>query len=99
MRVDSATNFTPVSTPATAAASTAKAAPRDAETAAPAADSGFSPTGDLSRLLSLVKEIPDVRGEVILEVLNRSASGELTSPQAALDTAAAVADSNVLRGS
>lgn len=96
MRVDSATNFTPISTPATPAAG--KAPPRDAETAAPAADSGFSPTGDLSRLLQLVKEIPDVRGEVILEVLNRSTSGELTSPQAAIDTAAAVADSNVLRG-
>lgn len=97
MRVDSATNFTPISTPATPAA--AKAAPRDAETAAATADSGFSPTGDLSRLLQLVKQIPDVRGEVILEVLNRASTGELASPQAALDTAAAVADSNVLRGS
>lgn len=96
MRVDSATNFTPVSTPATTAA--AKAAPRDTETAAAAADSGFSPTGDLSRLLQLVKQVPDVRGEVILDVLNRASSGELGSPQAALDTAAAVADSNVLRG-
>lgn len=96
MRVDSAINFTPVTTPQTAAA--AKASPRDAETAAAAADSGFSPTGDLSRLLQLVKKIPDVRGEVVLEVLNRANSGELASPQAALDTAAAVTDSNVLRG-
>lgn len=96
MRVDSATNFTPVtSTPTTGAA---KAAPRDAESAVATADSGFSPTGDLSRLLQLVRQIPDVRGEVVLDVLNRANAGELASPQAALDTAAAVADSNVLRG-
>jgi hypothetical protein len=98
MRVDSATNFTPVTTAQTAG--TAKVAPRDADTAAAAAaaDTGFSPTGDLSRLLQMVKQIPDVRGEVIMDVLNRASSGDLTSPQAALDTASAVADSNVLRG-
>ena len=53
---------------------------------------GFSPTSDLARLISLVKEVPEMRGELIQEVLERASVGELNTRTAATDTAAAMLD-------
>ena len=47
----------------------------------------FTPTSDLTRLLSQVHSIPDVRTEVIDNIESRVASGEFSSPTAAAETA------------
>jgi hypothetical protein len=53
---------------------------------------GFSPTPDLAKLLALVKEVPEVRGELVQEVLERASVGELNTRTAATDTASAMLD-------
>jgi hypothetical protein len=67
-----------------------KTAVRDAEAAQ--ADASFTPTADLSKLLELVRQVPDVRTDLVQEVSARAAVGELTSREAATDTAAALLD-------
>jgi hypothetical protein len=53
---------------------------------------GFSPTSDLTKLIALVQLSPDVRAEMIQDVSERAAVGELLSRTAATDTAAAMLD-------
>jgi len=91
MRIDSSL---PVTTPAVNATpeggskvGMSKATPKDADGADAA---GFNPTADLSHLLALVKQTPDVRADVVQDVQGRAAAGELTSRTAAVDTAAAM---------
>ncbi len=48
----------------------------------------FSPTADLSKLLELVRQVPDVRADVVQDVTARAAAGELATRTAATDTAA-----------
>lgn len=62
------------------------------ETSSADTTSGFNPTADLTHLLSLVKQTPDVRSDVVQDVQARAAVGELTSRPAAVDTAAAILD-------
>ena len=57
-----------------------------------AAAGGFSPTSDLARLIALVKAAPEVRADVVTELLERTAAGELQTRTAATDTAAALLD-------
>jgi len=93
MRIESSL---PVTTPAVNATAEggskvgmSKAAPRDADGTDAA---GFNPTSDLTQLLALVKQAPDVRADVVQDVQGRAAAGELTSRTAAVDTAAALLD-------
>lgn len=53
---------------------------------------GYAPTADLARLLATVRELPDVREDLVREASNRVASGELFTPQAANEAAIAAAD-------
>lgn len=54
-------------------------------------ESLFTPTTDLSRWLEMVKISPEIRPEVVRDVTTRLAMGELDTPSAAADTAAAIA--------
>lgn len=54
--------------------------------------SSFAPTTDLTQLLAAVKQLPDVRADVVQSVTARAAAGELTTTAAAQDTAAAALD-------
>lgn len=54
--------------------------------------SSFAPTTDLKQLLAAVKQLPDVRDDVVQSVSARANSGELTTPAAAQDTANAALD-------
>jgi hypothetical protein len=69
---------------------TAKPLSRDGEVASTGSTNGFAPTGDLARLLSAVKELPDVRADLVQDVASRVASGEVLTQAAATDTAAAL---------
>lgn len=70
------------------AAGTAPKAARSPEPSTTAADAGsFTPTSELTALLTAVKQAPDVRPEVVESVAARLASGELDTPEAAADTA------------
>lgn len=91
MRIESTNPFTPSAATAGTDSTLAKAATGSGvrETAAAG---GFAPTSDLSRLLSLVRAEPEVRADVIAEVMQRSAAGDLSTRQAATDTAAALLD-------
>lgn len=51
---------------------------------------GVARSGELSRLLSLLSEAPEVRDEVINEVKSRYEAGELNTPHATQDSAAAM---------
>ncbi len=96
MRIESNNPFGPAVTPAPVggdsgvrkAAAAAASGVKEA-----AASGGFAPTGDLSRLLSLVRAEPEVRTDVVSDVTARAATGELNTRQAATDTAAAFLDS------
>jgi hypothetical protein len=55
--------------------STAKATPAE----------GFAPTSDLAKLLQALRELPEVREEVVYDVKFRILSGELDGPDAAAD--------------
>lgn len=92
MRIDSSL---PVTSPAVNAspeggpkASASKAVM--GETSGTDATGGFNPTAHLARLVALVKEIPEMRAEMVQEVLERASAGELASRTAAVDTAAAL---------
>lgn len=100
MRIDGSNSFSPVNagTASGAVPNAGTTKPAAVGSAADAVGTGFTPTADLTRLLELVKQIPDIRADVIQQVLAKAEAGELTSPQAALDTAAAVLDSNTLAG-
>ncbi|MDB5307468.1 MAG: hypothetical protein JWO38_1670 [Gemmataceae bacterium] len=79
-------------TPANTASRTAGQAPDGS--AAPAAEAGaFTPTTDLATLLSAVRNTPEIRADVVQSAATRLAAGELTTPQAAGDTARALLDS------
>ena len=54
------------------------------------ATTAFSPTADLSKLLDLVRQVPDVRADVVQDVSARAAAGELATRTAATDTATAL---------
>jgi hypothetical protein len=56
------------------------------------AQTSYSPTADLAKLLASVKEFPDVREDAIAEATARIESGELFSPQSANETAIAALD-------
>ena len=51
------------------------------------ATTAFSPTADLSKLLDVVRQTPDVRAEVVQDVTARAAAGELDTRAAAIETA------------
>lgn len=95
MRVDSNPNLTVNPASSNRLTEVAPSPTRTAETS-PVADSSFTPTPDLLRLLSAVKDIPDVRDDVVADVTERVSSGELSSPQAATETAQALIDANSL---
>lgn len=94
MRIDPANTFTPLPTAAGldggSKVSAGKASGSGVGGTPEAA--GFSPTAGLANLVALVSQMSDVRAEVIQDVLARSAAGDLTSRQAATDTAAALLD-------
>lgn len=75
----------------TSGTTTAKAAPGDRPASAAAVDDAgsFTPTGDLANLLALVRQAPEVRAEVVQAAATKLASGELSTPEAAADTARA----------
>lgn len=72
--------------------STNKAGVRPESKPAETAQTAYSPTADLARLLASVKELPDVRDDAVQDVTKRIASGEVFSPQAANETALAALD-------
>ncbi len=92
MRIDptSVNTPTPLPTPLEGGSkvTAGKGAVRDCECAP--ATTAFSPTADLSKLLDLVRQTPDVRAEVVQDVTARAAAGELDTRAAATDTAAAL---------
>lgn len=94
MRIDPANTFTPLPTAAGPDGGSKLSAGKasGAGASGPAEAAGFSPTSDLANLVALVGKASDVRADVIQDVLARSAAGELTSRQAATDTAAALLD-------
>jgi hypothetical protein len=58
--------------------------------AAPVEDTGaFIPTSDLTNLVALARSAPEVRAEVVQAAAARLAAGELSTPEAAADTAKA----------
>lgn len=57
-----------------------------------ASHEGFTPTGELARLLAAAKEAPDVRADVVAAAAARLEAGELDTPAAAADTARAMRD-------
>lgn len=63
---------------------------RDGELSAPPSAKpreGFAPTSDLAKLLQQLRELPEVREDVVYEVKFRILSGELDGPDASSDTA------------
>lgn len=89
MRIDSTSVNTPTPLPVLleggSKLTAGKGAVREGE-GTPAA-TAFSPTADLSKLLDLVRQTPDVRAEVVRSVTARAAAGELDTRAAAIDTA------------
>jgi hypothetical protein len=57
-----------------------------------AAQTAYVPTADLAQLLASVRALPDLREDVVREVGDRVATGELFTPQAAHDAALAAYD-------
>lgn len=57
----------------------------------------FALTAQLAQLLATVRALPEVRTEVIESVASRLASGELTTPEAAAETAKAMFESGVVQ--
>lgn len=81
---DSLVSAIPPQRPAPSESSSASSAPA----AAPAeAVSQYSQTSDLNRLMTLVKNAPEVRPDVVSDVSTKMAIGELMSSSAAADTA------------
>ena len=52
----------------------------------------FAPTADLAKLLAAVRELPDVRADVVDDVAGRAAAGDLLTQAAATETAQAAID-------
>lgn len=94
MRIEPNLTITPapVSTPEGGSKVTSKPAVREGEGAD--AVGGFSPTADLAKLIALAKEVPEVRADLVQEVQDRAAVGELATRTAATDTAASILDAN-----
>jgi hypothetical protein len=74
------------------------APPRPAATAPGSAGSvteggSFAPSGDLAALLAAVRQTPDVRPAAIADAAAQVSSGALNTPEAAADTAHALARS------
>lgn len=93
MRIEPTNTFTPP--PALAPEGGSKVAAGKASgsgVSGTAAAGGFSPTSDLARLVALVAEVPEVRAEVVQDLLDRASTGELATRQAATDTAAVMLD-------
>ena len=94
MRIDSTSVNTPTPLPAPleggSKVTAGKGTVREGESAP--ATTAFSPTADLSKLLELVRQVPEVRADVVQDVTARAAAGELTTRAAATDTAAALLD-------
>ncbi len=67
-------------------------------TANPADTGDFQPTGDLAKLLTAIRQTPDVRSDAVQSASARVASGELSTPEAATETARAILDSNKTTG-
>lgn len=99
MRIDSTTSPTPaplpsdVATGVISAGSTERTAGKAAEAPRPVPESRYAPTVDLARLLEAVRQTPDIRTDVVDGVKVRIASGELATPAAAQETAAALYNS------
>lgn len=53
----------------------------------------FAPTGRLASLLAQVRGEPEVRSDAVREATDKLASGELDTPEAALDAARGMLDS------
>ena len=86
--------------PSARASSTAPAAGNTSSTSAlnPADTANFAPTGDLAKLLTALRQSPDVRGEAVQGASARVASGELSTPEAATETANAMLQSRKSTG-
>ncbi len=97
MRIESGSGFPAVNTNAasqTQQSQQAKASSATTESSSLAAtsESRFSPTPDLQRLLAAVRELPDVRTDVVAEASNSIANGEFETRTAAVQTASAIVD-------
>lgn len=90
MQIQTATNI-PTGSISTDATQRVAAAP-DPANAATVAGTSFAPTTDLAKLLAAVKELPDVRADVVDEVAGRVGTGELLTQIVASETAQAAID-------
>lgn len=61
-------------------------------------DSTFTPSPDLARLLAAVRELPEVRNDVVADVSARLATGDLFTQTAANETAQAVIAEQIPNG-
>ncbi|QEL13786.1 hypothetical protein [Limnoglobus roseus] len=93
MNIQSAGTYRPTASETLATDQTQRVASSAGE-AKPAteAKTSFAPTTDLSQLLAAVKQLPDVRGDVVQSATARLNNGELSTPAAAQDTAQAALD-------
>lgn len=65
----------------------AKSKPATTSVSAPSESDAFSRSNALSGLLSALRELPDVRTEVVARAQAQVESGELTTPGSAAETA------------
>ncbi len=93
MQIQPGGTYRPTTSEALSAEQTQRVASSASE-AKPAAEpqTSFAPTTDLSQLLAAVKQLPDVRDDVVQGVADRLTSGELATPAAAQETAQAALD-------
>lgn len=90
MRVESTPPYSPPVSPESGSKVTSG---RTSPTPQGGADAvGFSQTPDLTKLVALVSSVPETRADLVQEVSDRAAIGELQSRTAAVDTAAAMLD-------
>ena len=91
MRIDPPNNPTPLPIQADVATgvTSSGAAGKPPEGARVVPESKFTPTVDLAKLLDAVRKTPDVRTDVVDEVASRVAAGDLNTPDAAKEAAAA----------
>ncbi|VTT97873.1 unnamed protein product [Gemmataceae bacterium] len=88
MRVEPSGNSIKITQPAPNSAP--QAAGKAAPVGGPAEAGTFSPTSQLSQLLEGVRRAPDVRSDAVQAAAARVASGELSTPDAASETAQAI---------
>lgn len=96
MRIDSSSTLPPAATPSSGPTNQSGAVGstnREGTTSSPASGSDFSPTTDLTSLIRAVREMPEVRKDMVREAASRSAAGEMGTRAAALDTAVAMVES------